>query len=105
MLQNAYFLAKVGADTAENKQHFAEILPKIGNDPTTTGSASTASLMYASIVAGLAAASVKLSEILPRFCWAAVISLTLTPVVGRSEKFIESTPMFFLFFFSNLWLI
>ena len=27
MLQNAYFLAKIGADTAENKQHFAEILP------------------------------------------------------------------------------
>ena len=30
MLQNAYFLAKIGADTAENEQHFAEILPKIG---------------------------------------------------------------------------
>ena len=25
MLQNAYFLAKNGADTAENEQHFAEI--------------------------------------------------------------------------------
>jgi hypothetical protein len=25
MLQNAYFLAKTGADTAENEQHFAEI--------------------------------------------------------------------------------
>ena len=25
MLQNAYFLAKIGADTAENEQHFAEI--------------------------------------------------------------------------------
>ena len=24
---NAYFLAKIGADTAENEQHFAEILP------------------------------------------------------------------------------
>ena len=24
MLQNAYFLAKIGADTAENEQHFAE---------------------------------------------------------------------------------
>ena len=30
MLQNAYF----GADTAENEQHFAEILPKNGNYPT-----------------------------------------------------------------------
>ena len=27
MLQNAYFLAKIGADAAENEQHFAEILP------------------------------------------------------------------------------
>ena len=27
MLQNAYFLAKIGADTAENELHFAEILP------------------------------------------------------------------------------
>ena len=34
MLQNAYFLAKIGADAAENEQHFAEILPKNGNYPT-----------------------------------------------------------------------
>ena len=27
MLQNAYFIAKIGADTAENEQTFAEILP------------------------------------------------------------------------------
>ena len=27
MLQNAYFIAKIGADRAENEQHFAEILP------------------------------------------------------------------------------
>ena len=27
MLQNAFFLAKIGADAAENEQHFAEILP------------------------------------------------------------------------------
>ena len=27
MLTNAYLLAKIGADTAENEQHFAEILP------------------------------------------------------------------------------
>ena len=33
MLQNAYFLAKIGANTAENEQHFAEILPILG--PTT----------------------------------------------------------------------
>ena len=26
MLQNAYFLAKIGADSAENEQHFAEII-------------------------------------------------------------------------------
>ena len=29
MLQNAYFLAKIGADTAENEQHFAEICQKV----------------------------------------------------------------------------
>ena len=34
MLQNAYFLAKIGADTAENEHHFAEILPKTDNYPT-----------------------------------------------------------------------
>ena len=34
MLQNAYFLAKIGADTAENERSFAENLPKIGNYPT-----------------------------------------------------------------------
>ena len=27
MLQNAYLLAKIGADTAEIEQHFADILP------------------------------------------------------------------------------
>ena len=27
MLQRAHLLAKIGADTAENEQHFAEILP------------------------------------------------------------------------------
>ena len=27
MLQNAYLIAKIGADTAENEHHFAEILP------------------------------------------------------------------------------
>ena len=27
MLKNAYLLAKIGADTAENERHFAEILP------------------------------------------------------------------------------
>ena len=27
MPTNPYFLAKIGADTAENKQYFAEILP------------------------------------------------------------------------------
>ena len=27
MLQNAYFLAKIGADTAENERNFAETSP------------------------------------------------------------------------------
>ena len=34
MLQNANFIAKIGADTAENERNFAENLPKIGNYPT-----------------------------------------------------------------------
>ena len=34
MLQKAYFVAKIGADTGENEQHFAEILPKICNYPS-----------------------------------------------------------------------
>ena len=34
MLQNAYLLAKIGADTAENERKFADILPKLGNYPT-----------------------------------------------------------------------
>ena len=33
MLQNAYFLAKIGADTAENEQHFSEILPTDAMEP------------------------------------------------------------------------
>ena len=32
MLQKAYFLEKIGADTAENEQHFTDLnLPKTGN--------------------------------------------------------------------------
>ena len=34
MLKNAYLLAKIDADTAENERDLAEILPKIGNYPT-----------------------------------------------------------------------
>ena len=29
MLSNAYFLAKIGADTAENEQNFAKNLPAL----------------------------------------------------------------------------
>ena len=38
MLQNAYFLAKIGADTAENEQHVAEILSRSErSDPSRRG--------------------------------------------------------------------
>ena len=37
MLQNAYFLAKIGADTAENEQHFAEMYPFSDNMPAGEG--------------------------------------------------------------------
>ena len=33
MLQNAYFLAKIVADTAENEQHFDEICQKLATTP------------------------------------------------------------------------
>ena len=33
MLQNAYLLAKIVADTAENERHFAEILPETAAAP------------------------------------------------------------------------
>ena len=36
MLKNAYLLAKIDADTAENEQHFAENLP-IGRRVTAAG--------------------------------------------------------------------
>ena len=34
ILKNAYLLANIGADIAENERKFAEKLPKIGNYPT-----------------------------------------------------------------------
>ena len=37
MLQNAYFLAKIGADTAENEQHLAEICQKLATTLTRLG--------------------------------------------------------------------
>ena len=40
MLQNAYFLAKIDADTAENEQHFAEIfelVDRAGSAPGLVG--------------------------------------------------------------------
>ena len=43
MLQNAYLVAKIGADTAEDEQDFAEILPKTGNYPARSRSASSGS--------------------------------------------------------------
>ena len=46
MLQNAYLVAKIGADTAENERNFAENLPKIGNyrtgPPRTTSTSAAA---------------------------------------------------------------
>ena len=37
MLQNAYLLAKIGADTAENEQHFAEFCQKLATTLLSTG--------------------------------------------------------------------
>ena len=37
MLQNAYFLAKIGADTAENDRNFAENLQRRGRRSSARG--------------------------------------------------------------------
>ena len=69
MLQNAYFLAKIGADTAENEQYFAEILPKTGNYPRrraaargAAGQTCSARNAYAARFAGLPSEAWKTSS-------------------------------------------
>ena len=51
MLQNAYFLAKIGADTAENEHHFAEICQKLATTPRGAGGAKSPSKERASTAA------------------------------------------------------
>ena len=46
MLKDAYLLANIGADTAENEQHFAEILP-IGRRVADRGAAPLESMVRA----------------------------------------------------------
>ena len=55
MLQNAYFLARIGADTAENEQHFAENLPKNCNYRTGPDDVSPAAVVDAAFAAAEAA--------------------------------------------------
>ena len=55
MLQNAYLLAKIGADIAENERNFAAILPKTGNDLDLTGGAGEATVERV-LAEGIAAA-------------------------------------------------
>ena len=45
MLQNAYFLAKIGADTAENEQHFAEICQNLATTLRVRPSAGSRALL------------------------------------------------------------
>ena len=47
MLQNAYLLAKIGADTAENERHFAEICQKLATTLRVAGDADDAILAVA----------------------------------------------------------
>ena len=51
MLQNAYLVAKIGADTAENEQHFAGILP-IGRRGPKRSAEATGRLMRQDSLAG-----------------------------------------------------
>ena len=62
MLQNAYLLANIGADTAENEQHFAENSPKIGNYPT--GRTAREAALYLQIGSLIDAATARLRETL-----------------------------------------
>ena len=50
MLQNAYLLAKIGADTAENEQHFAESCQKLAT--TSTVALAPSKLQAARVPAG-----------------------------------------------------
>ena len=51
MLQDAYFLAKIGADAAENEQHFAEILPSAPpSGPPSWAPAWVAAVVVAAVV-------------------------------------------------------
>ena len=52
MLQNAYFLAKIGADTAENEQHSAEILPIRPCEPACMSDGTAAAAAEAARLAG-----------------------------------------------------
>ena len=62
MLQKAYFLAKIGADTAENEQHFAEILPKIGNSSWESDAGHHPRRVFSQVAAGGAGAG-KLAKV------------------------------------------
>ena len=57
MLQNAYFLAKIGADTAENEQHFAEICQPTLSDVAATGATRTATATAPTMTARTAGGS------------------------------------------------
>ena len=52
MLQNAYFLAKIGADTAENEQHFAEICQKLATTVHRGAAAPAGALCVATLLGG-----------------------------------------------------
>ena len=65
MLQNAYFLAKIGADTAENEQHFAEFLPKNLNLPILFWGAGSKETALVGGDAAAAAARVQRPDLLP----------------------------------------
>ena len=78
MLQNAYFLAKIGADTAENEQHFAEI------SPTDAGARGRRRRSRAQ-VAGAERAWAARRYLRPRGGWVSKISAN----VAKSAKFCQ----------------
>ena len=66
MLKNAYFVAKIGADTAENEQQFAEICEKLALCRQRAGTVGPADLRRSAGVAGHAGVEPSLLPFLRR---------------------------------------
>ena len=102
MLKKAYFLAKIGADTAENEQHFAEILPIGSSRRLPAPDPSLAIMRWPQFTArSTSAGSYKFS------CkdFITVIASFLLPLCAKMAPIPSSAAYVYSDFFSNFWLI